>query len=185
MKAPHFTIRALMFAVAVVAVNAAVARALWTFDPEALVGTALPIVALQGALFCIIRRPRSNRAFWIGFAALGALALVFFLWGRVLPEQLIAESSPGQPLRLINVSPVSAWWLEYGTQAGSWLEPWLGGLPILADPNGLATVAIRALVWSAPQLLVALAGGLIGLGFSKIARVRIGFPSRSPRGVAA
>jgi hypothetical protein len=176
------SIAGVMTIVAVVALNAAIARALFAYDEETLIGIALPSLALQWAVFSLVRRRLSNRAFWISFAAFGSMAMASFVLGRVLPNELIAVAYPGQPSQLVNVSRVSAFWLGYGSYAGHLLEPWLGSFQFVADPKGFAAVVIRALVWSVPQLLVALVGGLCAL---VIGPARFGILGQSPREATA
>ena len=161
------SIAGVMTIVVVVALNAAIALALFAYDEETLIGIALPGLALQWAIFSLVRRRQSNRAFWISFAVFGSMAMTSFVWGRILPNELIALAYPGQPPRLVYVTRVTAFWMDYGSYAGHLLEPWLGSFQFLADPKGFAAVVIRALVFSLPQLLVALAGGLCALVISR------------------
>jgi len=175
----------MMAVVAIVALNAAVARALFAYDPETLIGITLTGLALQGAVLRLVGRRHSNRAFWISFAVLGSLAMASFVWGRILPTELIAVAYPGKPPRLVNVSRVSALWLGYGRYVGECIEPWLVKVPIATGPDGIVAVVVRAVVWSLPQLLVALVGGLVAWGISKMVKSRLGLLRESPRGAAA
>lgn len=156
------SIAGMMAVVLIAAVNVAVARALLGYNAEILIGIALSGLTLQAAIFRLTRRG-SNRVFWAGFVSFGMLAAASFIWGMILPRGLVAVASPGQAPRLINVSWASAWWLGYARSVGEILEPWLGHVSLLVDPDGIASVVIRSLVWSAPQLLAALVGGLCAL----------------------
>jgi hypothetical protein len=166
----------------VVALNGAIARALFAYDEEILIGIALPGLALQWAIFSLLRRRLSNRAFWISFSAFGSMAMTSFVWGRFLQSELIALAYPGQPPRLVYVTRVTAFWMDYGSYAGHLLEPWLGSFQFFADPQGFAAVVIQALVWSLPQLLVALVGGLCAL---VIGRAQFRILGQSPREATA
>jgi hypothetical protein len=169
MKAPRFSIAGVMAVVAIVAFNVAVGRAVFAFSPEILIGTALTGLALEGAVLCLFCCRHSSRAFWVGFAALGSLAMLSFIWGRILPEDgVIVDARPGQSPRYVNVSPVSDFWLSYGSYAGNRLLPWIGHHQVFDDPNGCASVLVRAFVWSAPQLLVALLSGIACLAISRV-----------------
>ena len=183
MKA-QVSIAGVMVVVLIVALNAAVARALFAYNAEILIGIALTGLTLQGAVFRLARR-RSNRVFWVSFAAFGSLAMASFIWGMTLPRELVAVAYPGQSPRLVNVSQVSALWLGYGRSAAVVLEPWLGHSQRFADPQGVAAVLVRSLVWSTPQLLVALVGGFCALAVAKVGGARFGVLGQSPRGATA
>ncbi len=173
MHLPRISISRLMAIVAVVAINVAVGRAVFEHDPEILIGVALLGLAIQGAIVAAFRAKR-GRAFWVGFAVLGAAAIGSFAWGMTLPEELIAVAVPGQPSRLVNVGTMSVLWLDYGSFVADRLEPVLLGLGMdpNIDPNGPTAVAIRGLVWALPQLAAALAGGAGAWGIMRIAGTR-------------
>ncbi|QEH38782.1 hypothetical protein OJF2_73900 [Aquisphaera giovannonii] len=180
----RFSIAAGMVVVLIVAANLTVATALFAHNAEIFVGMAPTLIALQAVAFRLLRR-RSNPAFWLGFLAFGSLAMASFAWGMTLPRELVAVAYPGQSPRLVNVSKASSLWLSYGSSAGDVLERWLGSSRQLVDPEGPAGVLVRSLVWSAPQLLFALAGGLCAMGLARLGVSRLGMPGRSPHGAAA
>jgi hypothetical protein len=186
MKPPRFSVAALMALVALVGVNLAVARGVYIWNTEILIGVTLTCLAVEWSIFRLIVRRSPSGAFWIGFAALGALAMGSFAWGMTLPRELHAVAYPGHPPRLVNVSSASAFWLGYGSYVFHCIEPWLTELPIDTDPDKLPAIMIRGLFWSLPQLLLAFAGGLIAWAIAQIIGARDprdpnhgAFPTRS------
>ena len=185
MRMPRFSIAKAMAIVGVVALNAAVARALYVYDLETLIGIALTGLALQGAVLGLVSDRRSNRAFCVGFTLLGLAAMGSFIWGRILPRELIAVGELGESPQFVNVSWASAFWLNYGVSVSDLVEPWLANSRILTDPDWIASVMFQSVIWSLPQFFVALVGGFVALVISKLARWRPAFWARSTTQVSA
>jgi hypothetical protein len=150
------TIASLMLVVVVVALNLAVARAIYLFEPWRLAGTGPIALAIQGGLFYLIRsrrRPRQH-AFWAGFEVGSILGLWSFLYVLV-PD-----------------SKVGSVWEAYAATIDEFLRVNYG-LPVLDrspfDPIFLAAVAVFAFL---PQLLMGLGAGGLALSVTWSRRSR-------------
>lgn len=143
------TIASLMRVVGLVALNLAIGRIIFLFEPWRLAGIGLIAVCIQGGLFFLLRARRLSRprqyAFWAGFEAASLLGLWSFLYARV-PN-----------------SRVGALWDEYAAFVDLRLRIDFG-LSVLDrfpfDPVLLAAVAVFAFL---PQLAMGVGGGLLGL----------------------
>ena len=158
---PRSSIARLMAMVAVVAANAAAARILFALNVEILIGVALPAVAMEFAVYCLVSRRRPGRGFWLGFILLGALTMATFVWNQLDPE-VLALTRSGQLIRQEG-SLFYHVWSGYAGILGDFLVPPLEELGIFGNgwnPYGVSAVGIRAIVWSLPQLVIALAGGV-------------------------
>jgi hypothetical protein len=168
-KQPRVKIITLMTVVGVVALNLAVARALYAYDTEALYGSVLIGLSLQIGLVRLIRRRGRVRAFWTGFVTAGSLAFLTFL---------LAER-PGAYETLWYRA-----WSEYTDVA----EDCLLYLPGSAAIRGMsqqqstaeaALIVLASLIFFPPQLLIALSGGLLAIVVFRIASGRLDRPPRS------
>ena len=156
MKRPRASIFSLMAVVGIVALNLAFARTVFPGEPWRLAGIGMIGSLIQVGLFFLIRArgKRRHYAFWAGFEAGSLLGVWSFLYARVpgswvgYPWDVYAEFIDGWLLRAFNISV-----LNRGT----------------LDPVLLGTVTVFAFL---PQLLMGLAGGLLGLSFAWSARSR-------------
>jgi hypothetical protein len=169
-KHGRITIAKVMAVVAIVALNVTVARALWDHNPESLIGVAISGLAVEAACLSLVARSRRHRAFWLGFCLLGALAAGSFVSGQSLPPELIAVREVGGQVRYLNVSAISSVWMTYGAFVSVQLESVFVKLGLSTDLSPVAVVSIRAVVWSFPQLFLAMVGGACGWLISKISR---------------
>ena len=173
MRMPRASIFGLMIFISVIALNTFAVRTLFQANPRVCLGLILSGLTLQWAVFRLVRGVEFRRAFWWGFAVADVLAMACFLWGMRLPTQVISVVSPGRPPRMVNVSTVSALWLNYGSFVGRYLEPWVTRLLPDFGPNSALGLILGAIVWALPQLAAALAGGVA------VVALRRGFGSRS------
>jgi hypothetical protein len=174
MKPPRFTIITLMCLVGMVAVSLAVGRALYASDPWLPAGVCLAGLAIELGLFRIVRTRGKSRAFWAGFVICGLLAVGSFAWGVVVKSSISPSLnvSTGEittlPITVLQRVGLSSWsvWRSYLLLAVLCLNrlPFGSALmsPDFKDPIVLATAALMA---GLPQLLIALAGGLLARRF--------------------
>lgn len=145
MKPPQLSIAKAMAVVAVIAINIAALRTLYSYDEELAQGVALTGFALQFGVFQSIRSRGRGRAFWIGFVASCSATMMTFLWGVAFHK-----------------SPMSLWWITYTKYANKYLNllthVWDFYNRTRIHPVLIITLA---LVWTVPQLILALFGGLI------------------------
>jgi hypothetical protein len=172
----QFTLRRVMAAVAIVALNAAAARSLNALDPKLPIGIAIMAIVCQ----CIMLRSahklrRLNqplRPFWIGFVCFGLLGVLSFIWGSSLPPVLMAVATPGRQPRYLNISPLNAFWMQYSDLALDPCAAWLSRLGGLADERGVLAYILAAIIWAAPQFAAAAAGGAIASAVAAMIRGR-------------
>jgi hypothetical protein len=173
MRLPRVSIAGVMLVVAIAALDIAVARAVLMANPQAVAwaafmpnpivvtGGALPCIALQWAAFSVIRGRGRARAFWLGFLAFGSVITAAFLWAMLFPRiYAVARArtfvkAPGSVLFPLWMSYDRLVWdrigrllFDFNTSPATFVAT-------------AARVVFQALVWSTPQLLVALIGGLI------------------------
>ena len=124
------------------------------------IGGVLPILILQWCLFRILERGAARR-FWIGYVIVGGVVTGSFLWAVFTPD-VYGVTSTGA----VQVKPGSflySIWQGYGIAVGHRvLAPLLFGPVATANPHSVAIAAFRVLLWSGPQILAGLLGGLIG-----------------------
>jgi hypothetical protein len=183
MKPPRLTIVTLMCAVGMVAVSLAVGRALYASDPWLPAGVCLAGIAIEVGLFQIVRTRGKPRAFWAGFVICGILAASSFALGKLVRNSVEASvnATTGEltlfPTTVLEQVGSTSWtiWRVYLGLAVMCLNrlPFGPSLmsPDFRDPVVLTTAALMT---GLPQLLVALAGGLLARRF---------FPQ--PRGVTS
>lgn len=159
MRPPRSSIAAMMAAIAVVALDIAVALAVFASNTELVIGGTLPCVALQCVVFRLLRRPGRVRAFLLGFAVCGSLITGSFLWAMLWPE-VHGITRTGALVRMPD-SPLYAMWMIYARLAGDWLCALLIDFSADPDPLGVGLIAFRAFLWSIPQIVIALVGGVI------------------------
>jgi hypothetical protein len=171
-KRPRVKIITLMTVVGVVALNLAVGRALYAYDIEILGGSVLIGLSLQMGLIRLIRRRGRARAFWAGFVATGSLAFLTFLLAML-------AQGPG--------AYETVWyrvWSEYIDVTQEWLTYLPGGAAIQAmtqhqNTAKAALIVMSMLIFSVPQLLIALSGGLLAIAVFWIVSARLDRSGRS------
>ena len=148
----------LMAWVAVVAANLAAARALPEDENRALLAGVAPMgLALQAGLFLAIRRRGRLRAFWLGFVACALGSLATFAFATIRVPQVKYRSQPGGRLLIFSGPP----WNGYHHLAFDSLNDWLMGLGVRQGTDRLFVAEV--VIYSLPQLLIGLAGGVAGL----------------------
>jgi hypothetical protein len=145
-----------MRAVGVVALNLAVGRTIFAFEPWRLAGIGPIAVTIQaGLLFLVRARGRPRRyAFWAGYEAGSVLGLWSFLYVRV-PE-----------------SAVGSLWEDYGAFIDGLIRAHYGTSVLNRGPLDsvlLITVAVFAFL---PQFLIGLGAGLLSLSLAWSKRCR-------------
>jgi hypothetical protein len=156
-----------MAVIAIIAGNLAIGRSIYAYKPDLLLGIALTGPLFEVGLYRFIRSRGRARAFWLGFVASGLLAASSYSWTTIRPKMtarvldqasmtVVTVNSPGAPL--------SDLWLDYTTLAIDCLEY----VPSCADIRTWAwdrptTIVVDALIVLLPQLVIGLAGGLLGL----------------------
>ena len=160
MQLPRMTISLVMIFVAVVAIDCAIFVPIHKARGLMGIGGSLPILILQWGLFRILQ-PVKDRRFWIGYLILGGVATGSYLRAMLNPD-VFGVTSTGA----VQVKPGSflySIWQSYGIAIGDRvLAPFLFGPVAAANPHPVAIVAYRLMLWSAPQILAGVIGGLIG-----------------------
>ena len=157
MKLPRLSIAMVMVAVAVVAINLAIARTLSIFNPVLPVSVALTGLALQAGGFILTRSRGRIRTFWIGFLTFGLMAMVSVIWAMVFAPNvgISLDPSTGKVVKLTVPGLLMwTWWSAYFESVFTHLA---GHLHFKIEPLGIAA----ALIWSLPQFLIAVMGGLL------------------------
>ena len=159
----RFSIARMMAIVGVIALNIATARILFAYEPELLIGVGLGVLVLQVGLFRLVRGRGTNRAFWVGFIVCGLITMTTLVWAMLFPE-VVGLSSTGVLERV----PGSTMWTIWYGYARFVSEPILvpmitysGIDPDVSNLGGILIAGARAVIWFLPQLLIAVAGGLL------------------------
>jgi hypothetical protein len=156
----------------IVALNIAIACVVFAFDTELVIGGALPCIALQAAVFFLLRSQGQPRAFWLGFTVIGAIITTSFMWAMLFPEVLgynragTLVKTPGSALYTV--------WMGYGRFAGDRIGPLLFDFNDATEPFGGGQIAFRGILWSVPQLLISLVGAFIACCLFGIGRANKG-----------
>lgn len=183
-KPPYRSVAVIMAVVAGVALNLAVGRALFAYNPALVLGVCLTGPAVQLAGVVSARCRERGRLFWVGFLVFGSLAMASFIWAMVFaPNVGIARDPVTGGVKQVTIPGSFMWtvWSSYIDAAGSLLAERLrfGALP---------PALTAALIISAPQFLAALVGGLLarqvayryGKGPNKVVRAAHNTAARSP-----
>ncbi len=147
MSSRRISIASLMWVVGIAALNLALGRVIFAWEPWRLAGVGLIGVTIQLGLFFLIRargRPRLY-AFWAGFTGGCTLGLCSFLYARV-PD-----------------SRVGAFWDEYAAFIDGFLAVQFGIRILNRSPFDPVLLVIVAVFGFLPQILMGCAGGLVGL----------------------
>jgi hypothetical protein len=163
MNGPRISIRTLMVLVGLAAVDFAVVR----FDKSArhavLGGIVLSVVVLNAGVFCLTRAKGRRRAFWAGFILAGILAAGSYAWARSYPKlsATFIDQATGRQVTIHSPgAPLSDQWENYLTLVDDWWNSVSDQLNPLRNGE-LAVICADALTAFMPQLLAALAGGLL------------------------
>ena len=167
MKHPRFSIGRLMGVVGIVALNLWAGRILFSIEPWILAGAAPIGLILEFAVYRLIRSRGLARAFWAGFLATGFLAAGSLFWGLTFHESLNMGINviTGERMTISNpgfASSCRAWnvWAEYLKFVADRLER----LPLtrgISTRDGAPQFIAGTVIVFLPQLLIALAGGLL------------------------
>ncbi|MDB5350299.1 MAG: hypothetical protein JWN86_1546 [Planctomycetota bacterium] len=151
MKGPRLSIAKAMTVVAILAMNMATLRTLHSYDEDLAQGVALTGFALQFGIFQSIRSRGQVRTFWIGFVATGSAAMMTFARCVAFHE-----------------STVSLSWIAYTKYANKYLNKVTHVWDFYNSSQIYPILVITlAIVWSVPQLVLALFGGLMARSLLK------------------
>jgi hypothetical protein len=144
-KPPRLSIAKVMAVVAIIAIDMATLRTLHSYDEDLDQGVALTGFALQFGVLRSIRSRGRGRTFWIGFVASGSAAMMSFAWCVTFHE-----------------STMFLLWSEYTRHSNKCLNS-LTRVWDFYNRTRMDTVRVitQAIVWSAPQLLIASFGALL------------------------
>ncbi len=163
MKLLRISLRTLMVLVGLAAVDSAIVRATWGSKHHVLEGIALIGLALNAGLLLLIRARGRARAFWAGFLLAGLLAAGSFAWAMSYPKvsATFLEQATGRQVTVHSTgAPLSDQWESYLNLVEEWIE----SLPLPWNPfqkGKYAEFLTDASIAFAPQLTVAIAGGLL------------------------
>jgi len=152
-----------MLIVGLTAVDFAVLRAFWGSRNGVLAGIAFTGLVLNLGLLLLIRARRRARAFWVGFLLAASLGAGSFAWAMTYPKvsaTFLDQATGKQVTVRSSGAPLSDEWETYLNLVERSIE----SLPDRWNPflNGrFAEVAADASIAFAPQLVVALVGGLL------------------------
>ncbi len=166
MRSRPLSIAGWMGFVALAAFDIALGRFVAAANIQLFLGAVVPFVILQGAVYRWCFRQGRARAFWLGFMVCGSLITASFVWAMLFPEVNgitragAIVKTPGSPMYSI--------WMRYGS-LGDRIAPLFVDLETddpepFKGPIAVSTV----LLWTLPQLLIALAGGLLAWGLSRL-----------------
>jgi hypothetical protein len=184
MKHLRPSVMTLMIAVGVAAVALGMGKALWDSGPWSVAGVAPAAVVFPTALFFAKRCRGKARAFWAGFALAGTLAETSYLWGATYGQTLYVYRRLGSGGMgwVSNVPPsigtggrfqplwnaIRTAWTWYGESVQTWLMQLFPDRLIhrflgWSMNPGPFDISLGAAILFAPQLLIALLGGMVGL----------------------
>jgi hypothetical protein len=168
------SLRALMVIVGLLAVDLAIVRAFWGSRHNVLSGIALMVLVLNAGILCLIRTRGLARTFWAGFLLAGLLAAASFAWAATYPKAsaTFLDQATARPVTIHSSgAPLSDEWDNYLDFAEEQIE----SLPDRWNPfvqGKVAEAVADAGIAFAPQLVVALAGGLLVWLLALVARGR-------------
>jgi hypothetical protein len=185
MKIPCVSIKHLMAGVGIVALNLAAARGICgsmfktipDFPPYLLAGITPTAVALQFALFRLFRTRGRARAFWIGFVLAGSMAITSFVWAQLFPRMRLLL--PTGAIVNDEGSSMAAIWTAYEEFVEDGLIH-LGRVPHIDPDDPVAKIFVFGLLWTLPQWLIGIAGGLVALLFARRSRSMSPDPTPMP-----
>jgi hypothetical protein len=158
-KLPRISITKLMLLVAIIAANLAVGRVLGAYHPILPVAIALIGLALQAGAIALIRSRGRSRAFSAGFLVFASMAMISVIWAFVVTSDVAIGQNPSTGEMITMKVPGSLMWTIWSGYV-EFVDACLAGpLQINLDPLGI----LVAVIWSLPQLLIALTGGLLAV----------------------
>ena len=159
MKRPRLSIARLMVLVGVIALNFAIARALFAESYVLLVEVAPIALVLELGVFRLVCGGDQTRGFWAGFVAFGAMAMLSLLWAWFTPPTG-HRSTPGKTYPSSPGSAIWNLWDGYFHFAVMNLLP-LPGSKMILGIGGEIPVITAVFIFLLPQLLIAVVGGLV------------------------
>jgi hypothetical protein len=181
------SLRTMMVLVGLAAVDSAVIRATWGSKYNVLSGIAFSGLALNAGLFLLIRARGRARAFWAGFLLAGLLAAASFTWALTYPKvsATFRDQATGNQVTVHSSgAPLSDTWETYLNVVEDSIE----SLPPRWNPftNGkVAEVVADASIAFAPQMTVAIVGGLLFWLIAVITQAAMGAARCRPSRVVA
>jgi hypothetical protein len=158
-KLPKISIAKLMLLVAIIAANLAVGRVLGAYHLVLPVAIALTGLALQAGALALFRSRGRRRAFLVGFLVFGSVAMISVIWALVFTPNVDITQDPSTGKMITIEIPGSRMWTIWSSYV-EFVDACLAGrLQINLDPLGI----LVAVIWSLPQLLIALTGGLFAV----------------------
>jgi hypothetical protein len=170
-----------MALVVLIAVNLALGRALFEYDCYILAGIAPSALALQLALYRLVRGRRLSRAFWSGFIAAMLVVATLFLWGMYQRRLTSRRFDPVLGKTIVRWRPgTPMWpgWPSYRNYAYQFIMRLPHGADILYREDWRSLLVI-AVMFFLPQLVVATAGGLMAIVIAGIFLVFFGNPGKA------
>jgi hypothetical protein len=150
MKPTQRSIAWLMAVVAMIAIYTSSVRALHAYNADLAQGLALTGLALQIGVFRSIRSRGRVRSFWVGFVASASATMLTFAWGIACPDSALSQM-------LIFYTKYANRYVNYVTHVWDFYNR-TQVYPVL--------VVALAVIWSVPQLFLALVVGLLARAFS-------------------
>jgi hypothetical protein len=158
-RLPRISIAKLMLLVAIIAANIAIGRVLAAYHPILPVAIALIGLALQAGAIALIRSRGRRRAFLAGFLGFGSMAMISVLWALVFVSNVGIAQDPLTGKMITMKVPGSLMWTIWSGYV-EFVDACLAGpLQINLDPLGI----LVAVIWSLPQFVIALTGGLLAV----------------------
>jgi hypothetical protein len=157
----------LMTIAAIVAANLAAVWAIPGDRPWLLAADAPGGVLLQLGLFGLVRARGGARWFWAGIVAASVLVFGSYLWAMMTTNFHSVQIMTDQNARRLFVKPVhgaSKWalWMDHTALASYGLVPSPSGAYTVAWSDGKGSALAYVLVVLLPQVLIIVAGGVVG-----------------------
>jgi hypothetical protein len=158
-KLPRISIAKLILLVAIIAANLAVGRVLGAYHLVLPIAIALTGLAVQAGAFALIHSRGRRRAFLAGFLVFGSMAMISVIWALVFAPNVSIAQDPSTGKMIAIEIPGSLMWTIWSGYV-ELVDACLAGHPqIHVDPLGI----LVAVIWSLPQFLIALTGGLLAM----------------------
>ena len=179
MKLPRLSIVELMTVISIVAVDVAATRVLLE-DNDLLGGIAPMGLTLQIGIYWLIRSRGRVPPFWVGFLAFGAMAMMSFLGAELsCPGDSVAiDPKTGQTVvTTFPGSTIWSLWARYGRFVFKTLQSlpnsgWIVGDGGDSHGHGEIPVTTKIFILSLPQLVFAVAGGVVAMWLVRRVRHR-------------
>jgi hypothetical protein len=163
MRPPGPSIKRLMAIVVVGALDLGAGRALFVYNPMMLIGVAVTALALQVSVYALIRTQGRVRSFCVGFLTFGSLGMVLFISAMAFPRSIGIAIDPNTGKRVrLELAGSPMWYVleDYDRFALEAVlrRPFLRDVVMKAEVNQKTYLV---LIWTLPQLLLGLVGGLL------------------------